>query len=194
LAYWQLHIWPTTRPFYKLDTYAYETRFMEPLSTVGAVARRELLLSRHLFAYDWFAPTVRWAAPRKVVMQTESLGSLETWGRAALVLWSALLLLSVYLLFRYRLYRRTAPLGLLLCLLFNIALHTKYGDDLFLYSCNTCFLILALVALCTMELRLTLRRALAFDLALLLLLSCEILNNQVFVRRLWSVYTQHVLF
>lgn len=199
LAALQFHIWPTTRPFYWVKTLEYETRFMDPLSTVGAVANRELLLSRHLLAYDWFAPTLRWAEARKadalrVVMQTESLGTIQGWGRPALVIWSALLILSAYLLVRHRLYRRALPLGLLLCLLYNIGLHTKYGDDLFLYSCNTCFLILALVALCTNELRLNTRWALAFDFALLLLLSCEVMNNHLFVIRLWSIYTKPALF
>ncbi len=194
LAALQLYIWPTTRPFYWVKTFEYEKRFMDPLSTVGAVANRELLLSRHLLAYDWFAPNLRWLEARKVVMQTGSLATIQGWGMAGLVIWSALLILSAYLLIRHRLYRRALPLGLLLCLLYNIGLHTKYGDDLFLYSCNTCFLILALVALCTNELRLNTRRALAFDFALLLLFGCEVMNNHLFVLRLWSIYTQPALF
>jgi hypothetical protein len=190
----QLRIWPTTRPFYEVKKFEYETRFMDPLSTVGAVVNRELLLSRHLFAYDWIAPNLRWATPRNVVMQSGSLGTIQGSGRVALVIWSALLLLSGYLFVRHRLYWRALPLGLAACLLFNVVLHTKYGDDLFLYACNTCFLILALVALCTLELRLTSRRALAFDLLLLLLLSCEVINNHLFVTRLWSIYSFPILF
>jgi hypothetical protein len=194
LAALQLNIWPTTRPFYRVKTFNYETRFMDPLTTLGAGVKRELLLGRHVFAYDWMAPNLRWSSPRTVVMQTESLGTIQSWGRGALVIWSALLLLSGFLFVRHRLYARALPVGLVLCLLFNLALHTKYGDDLFLYSCNTCFLMLALVALCSEELRLTARRALAFDRMLLLLLSCEIANNQLFVRRLWSVYSLPILF
>lgn len=194
LAALQLKIWPTTRPFYHVKTFNYEARFMDPLTTVGAVVNRELLLGRHLFAYDWMAPNLRWSSPRTVVMQSGSLGTIEGWGRGALVIWFPLLLLSGFLFVRHRLYQRALPLGLVLCLLFNVGLHTKYGDDLFLYSCNTCFLILALVALCTMELRLVSRRALAFDLMLLLLLGCQIANNQMFVRRLWSIYSLPILF
>ena len=189
LALAQKLIWPKSVLFFGPSTYAGESRFIKMPLSPHDIVRREKLLLRHVLAFDWFAPDLLSATEEKrmTTFDARSLAAIRGSGRAALAIWFVLLGASFYGFLRFRLYTRPIPLGLSLCLLFNLLLHSLYGDDLFLYSCNTCFLLLAFVALCTSEVRLSAFQNRAADLGLLILLALEIANNQRFVLEIVSI-------
>ncbi len=187
LAWAQKRIWPSTRPFYLVQTYRAEERFMDKPQTAADVVSRETLLLRHVFAYDWFAPRLEAYEGRRYRFQSGSLATIPLPGEIALAGWFVLLLASGWLFFRRQLYRQAVPLGLSLCLLFNLFLHTLYGDDLFLYACNTCFLVLSLVALAWRAGELSAPQNRWLDAGLAALLLLELANNQQFIATICTV-------
>ncbi|MEA3211040.1 MAG: hypothetical protein QOE70_4097 [Chthoniobacter sp.] len=191
LALVQKLVWQETTLFFDPAAYAGESRFVKVPDARRKGSEREFLLLRHVFAFDWFAPQLHSASTRKreieVRFEVDSLADLGASGRAGVALWFALLLASGYLFISRRLYTQPVSLGLFLGILFNLALHSLYGDDLFLYACNTCFLVIAWAALCTSEARLSTWQNRAVDLGLLMLAAMQIANNAQFVSSLVSL-------
>lgn len=104
--------------------------------------------------------------PIRMSVQMSSPGSGSVWGSIAVVLWIALLSLGLWGLFSTRKHLRLrVVLGL--TILGQLALHTVYGNETFLYTLNFLPLLVVLAALST----LTRARLLALVLAGMLVLS-----------------------
>lgn len=109
--------------------------------------------------------------PIRMSVQMSSPGSGSVWGTIAVVLWIALLSLGLWGLFSTRKHLRLrVVLGL--TILGQLALHTVYGNETFLYTLNFLPLLVVLAALST----LTRARLLALVLAGMLVLSAG-MNN-----------------
>lgn len=187
LALAQRAIWPTTVLFFQPKALSDENRFEHRFKTVARMAGRESSLVRHIFIFDFFAPKTVVSRPHTVrqgvLMRSGSMAYLPSWGKVAAVLWVALLAAALIQAVKSRLVKQPMMVGLVLCVLFNFFLHTIYGDDLFLYSCNTCFCLVAWTVLGLSERR-TPRFALIVDLVLLALVSAEVVNNVRFMKML----------
>jgi hypothetical protein len=185
LALTQKAIWPRSALFFLPELFAGESRFESDHSTLHKVKLREAGLLRYIFVYDFFAPKtyVNRATPFRpaVQMRARSLASLPSWGKVAAGLWLALLLAALWRTVTSQHWRQPLMLGLVLCVLYNFFLHTLYGDDLFLYSCNTCFCLIAWMIFGVSDWN-TPRVATIIDLILLALLSAELVNNVRFVK------------
>jgi hypothetical protein len=190
LALVQKQIWPTSDLFFRPAALEREKGFASDRRTWQLVVQRETLLLRYVFIFDFIAPKtyINTEKPKRPALQiaTQSLRALPGWGRLAAALWSGFLLAAVWLALKYNLHRRAVMLGLLLCIMANLILHTLYGDDLFLYSCNTCFTVLACVLLCLNEVRPG-RLVLLVDAVLLVLVVAEAVNNTSFVKALLTM-------
>jgi hypothetical protein len=187
LALVQKQIWPKSDLFFRPAALEREKGFESDRRTWQLVAQREALLLRYVLIFDFIAPEtyLNNEKPTRPALQisTKSLNALPAWGRVAAGIWSGLMLCGVWLTAKYRLYRRAVVLGLLLCILDNLFLHTLYGDDMFLYSCNTCFTVLAWALLCLSEVK-NRRLVILIDSLLLLLVVVEAINNMNFANAL----------
>jgi hypothetical protein len=187
LALLQKQIWPTSDLFFRPTALEREKGFASDRRTWQLVLQREALLLRYVLIFDFVAPKTyinKEKANRPALqISSKSLNALPASGRLAAGIWSALMLWGVWLTAKYKLYRRAVMLGLLLCILDNLFLHTFYGDDLFLYSCNTCFTVLAWVLLCLTEVK-ERRLVILVDSLLFVLVLAEAINNIGFVKAL----------
>ncbi len=191
LALAQLAIWPTSALFFSPAAYRGESRFVKAPSASRHFAHREAKLLRHVFGYDWFAPALKKVSDHKrgyvMELQGERLRAATLPGNVALILWLALLGGSVWGALHGRLHRLPIFAALAVCLLFNQVLHTVYGDDFFLYGCNSCFVLLAMVAMATREVRCWRCGDEWLDLGFLLLLTLQVANNWGFVAGLLAL-------
>ncbi|HEV7406590.1 MAG TPA: hypothetical protein VGO11_26805 [Chthoniobacteraceae bacterium] len=188
LALVQRAIWPSCQVFFERSRVVEsESRFTSDHHNLAKVLEREGALLRYVFVYDFFAPTtyVEKTSTGKPTLHihSNSLSHITLAGRAAIGLWFALLLGALWRTAKSPALRKPLFIGLILCVAYNFFLHTLYGDDLFLYSCNTCFLVVAWMILCVSDGN-TPRLAKIIDLMLLLLVSAEVLNNFHFVKAL----------
>jgi hypothetical protein len=187
LALVQKAIWPTCQLFFGNRVVESEGRFTSDHHSIAKVLEREGELLRHIFVYDFFAPTtyIDRTDPSKPALEfhARSLSHFTVWGKVAAGLWLALLLIAAWRTATSPRTRTPLLIGLVLCVLYNSLLHTLYGDDLFLYSCNTCFFVLAWMILCVSEGN-TPRVANIIDLVLVGLVSVELMNNVHFIKAL----------
>ncbi|HEV7402166.1 MAG TPA: hypothetical protein VGO11_04535 [Chthoniobacteraceae bacterium] len=193
LALVQKQIWPGSDLFFRPAALKREEGFESDRRTWQLVGQREALLLRYVLVFDFIAPKtyINKEKPTRPALQisTKSLTALPAWGRVAAVIWGGLMLCAVWLTAKNKLYRQPVILGLLLCILDNLILHTLYGDDLFLYSCNTCFTMAAwvLLSLCAVKQP---RLTILIDSLLLVLVVAEAMNNVSFVKAI--VAMRHV--
>jgi hypothetical protein len=192
LAAAQKLIWPQSALFFVPASYAGESRFIKPPEPQRRLLDRELKLLRHVFTYDWFAPPTDVTPERKreirVRMDSKNLWATAPSGRAATLLWLGILTVTATAAFRAKLQAHPLFAGAALSLLFNLGLHTVYGDDFFLYGCNTNFLLITLVGLAGQSLAGERNRVAALlDVSLAALVICEIANNWGFVSTLVSL-------
>jgi hypothetical protein len=187
LALVQKKIWPECVLFFQPEGLVGESRFSPDHSTLGKVKQREALLLKFVFMYDFFAPetyiSMAFRSGPMVQMQTKSLADMPSWGKVATGLWFALLLAALWRSATSRWAGRPLLVGLLLCIIYNLFLHTLYGDDLFLYSCNTCFCLVAWMIINVSEWK-SPRVINLVDLTLLVLACAELLNNIRFAKAL----------
>ena len=188
LAYAQKAIWPGSALFFQRQVvFESERRFTPDLSTFGKVLEREGALLRYVFVYDFFAPqTYLDKSPDQragLQIHARSLSYLPLPGKLATGLWLALGLGAVWRMATSRAARSPLLIGLVLCLLYNLFLHTLYGDDLFLYSCNSCFSLVAWVVVCVSAWK-TPRFTNLIDWTLLVLVSAEVMSNVRFAQAL----------
>ena len=187
LALVQRAIWPTSVLFFQPKELVGEKRFEPRFNTFAKVVARESLLVRQIFVFDFFAPTTfvhKPNTPRQgVLMHSDSLADVPSWGKVALALWLALLATALIQAVQSRFIKRPMMVALVLFVLYDFFLHTLYGDNLFLYSCNSCFCLVAWTVLGLSERR-TPRFALAVDVGLLALVGAEVMNNLLFMKML----------
>lgn len=196
LAMVQQKIWPTSDLFYRPAdperpaALEREKGFAADLRTPRLVWQRETLLLRYVLAFDFIAPKsyINNEKANRPALQiaTKSFSSLTALGRVGAIIWAGLMLWGIWATVKYKLYRQPVMLGLLLCVVDNLFLHTLYGDDLFLYSCNTCFTIVAwvLVGLATMKER---RLVMIVDGLMFVLVIATAINNISFVKAILSM-------
>jgi hypothetical protein len=188
LSYVQKAIWPTSALFFQPQLVATsEKRFTPDYSTVSKVLQREGSLLRYVFVYDFFAPKtyVDRAIQTRAALQmhNRSLAYIPMWGKVATGLWLILLLGALWRTASSPSARRPLPIGLILCVLYNLFLHTLYGDDLFLYSCNSCFCLVAWMVLSVSDWK-TPCLATIIDWTLSVLVAFEAVNNVFFAKAL----------
>lgn len=186
LALVQRQIWPGSLLFFLPTSLVGESRFQPDHRTITKVVHRDAALLRYVLVFDFFAPKTYIASPESkpaIQIYTKTLKYLPRAGKNAAALWGVFLLAGVWLTFTHRLYRSPVILGLMLCILYNLVLHTLYGDDLFLYSCNTCFTLVAWVVLSLSTVN-SQRVALLADFGLLVVVVAEIVNNVSFAETL----------
>jgi hypothetical protein len=187
LTFVQKAIWPSCALFFESKVVESEGRFTSDHHNLARVLEREGALLRYVFVYDFFAPNtyIDKSDPAKAALQFHagSLSHLSLWGKLAMGGWLALLLGAAWRMATSRPARSPLLIGLVLCVLYNFFLHTLYGDDLFLYSCNTCFFVVAWMILCISHGN-TPRLACIIDVVLLALVSAELMNNIHFVKAL----------
>jgi hypothetical protein len=167
---------------------------MPPHHNLEELVQRDAALLRYVFVYDFFAPKTYVARePGKrpaLQIRSKSLSYLTAGGKVAAGLWFAALAAALWMTIRRRLVARPIILGLLLCTLWSLVLHTLYGDDLFLYSCNTVFSVLAWIILCLSEWKKP-RAEVLIDGALALLVVLAAINNFFFAKALVSMRMMH---
>ena len=183
----QKAIWPGSALFFQRVVVESERRFTPDLSTCAKVLQREGSLLRYVFVYDFFAPqTYIDKSPDKragLQIHARSLSYIPLAGKFATGLWLALVLSALWRMATSRAARSPLLIGLVFCLLYNLFLHTLYGDDLFLYSCNSCFCLVAWVILCVSDWK-TPRLTRMIDGTLLVLVSAEVVSNIRFAQAL----------
>jgi hypothetical protein len=136
-----------------------------------------LQVFKNFVSHTMVMPTInvieKFTPTEKVLsIQSSAPGSGSFWGILAVVLWPVLLGLGLWGLFSIRQHSQLRSV-LALTLLGQLALHTLYGDETFLYSLHFAPLLVVLAALST----LTLARPLALVLAGILVLSAGINNG-----------------
>ena len=188
LAEVQQHFWSRSALFFAPHTYAGESRFFNAPTSVRRIALREDRLFTHVFGLDWFGSALATIPKRDGTMTIRIEKDLQwPWRGSATVgvcLWVCLLIVALASFVRHRLYAQPLSAALAAGVLSQLALHTLYGDDLFLYGCNTCFPLIAWLAMCMSPLAHLRRITLGIDAALFITLALEIANNCQFVAKL----------
>lgn len=192
LTFVQRAMCPASPFFFVPANLAGESRFTPKDRTLTGTVVREQKLLRHVFVFDLFAPKVfihKYGTARQALqMPGKSLALLSKTGKGAAMLWVSLLLAALWIATWRGLVKRPLFIGLIVCLVYNFVLHSAYGDDLFLYSCNSTFALLALVLCALSEIR-NPRWVMALDLLLALLVIAEGANNFRFFKALTSMHT-----
>jgi hypothetical protein len=187
-------IYPSSVPFFLPDAYQEDLRYLAPLDEPGALAERATRLLAHLFLYNLVAPAphvwrtttregpwVSFDAPAEPMSDPLFLIASGVW--LFLLLWGL-----------QRFLTRNDPWrpiqnSLAVCLLLNFFLHLVYGNDLFLYSANWTFLLVAWAALSLHPIEHAGGTAQRLrDMLLVSFLMLEVLNNGRFLGRLLQIY------
>lgn len=143
------YIFPNTNLFLNLSS---EAKFITtplsggPFHVAGAFFYHSLIMP----AIHWIAnpyPDIAGSVwPVIMSVQNSALGSAGPWGRVAVVLWTALLMIGVWALFFLKEQRKLRlVVGLLLS--GQLGLHIFYGEETFLYSLDFVILLVLLAAL-----------------------------------------------
>ena len=149
LTYLHAYIYPASKLFFLVPDVQNEDKFFLDIFLMQdwMIRGRILYLIRTLFFYSVVAP--------KVFILTEEVGSTipefrfykispgifhqtdyDGMGQVLIIVWASILAVSG-LVFLWKLLRERKlelPVALILCLLFNFAVHVNYGQELFLYS------------------------------------------------------------
>lgn len=192
LAWLQQAIYPTSQPFYDLAILRAEDRYSANVNTPERVYERAYVMGRTVALYSTVAPRplalteevgchfpcFKTYKPKYGPDLITSYAGFGSWLARA---WFVVLILA-FGLFAWKFIRspRSAALeaGLLLCILFNFAMHVAYGDDPMLYSPDWTYALVFFVAL-------AFRDAAAqkwFQAAALVFLSALMVNNWTFLR------------
>lgn len=194
LAAVQKRMYPDSVPFYARGSFSEEPSYVQ-IPRGAAAAERVRDLAAHLFLFNLAAPEVAVGKPsaRFPVTTFAPLGfdRLRPAGRVHAVLWAGLLGLAAYrLAHRSRPTRQSgaaaqpgspllAPLGG--WILFNAALHVIYGEDLFLYSEQWTFAVIAFIAL-------VLGPCPRLSIVLAALIGAQVLANTALIADLFRIY------
>jgi hypothetical protein len=150
LAALQKRIYPDSVPFYARGSFSEEPTSVK-VPRGAAAAERARDVAAHVLLFNLAAPEVAVGKPSARFPVTTfaplSLDHLRASGRVHAVLWLGLIGLAAFRLVRGPESRPPllAPLGG--WILFNAGLHLVYGEDLFLYTEQWTFAVVALVAL-----------------------------------------------
>lgn len=161
LTYLHAYIYPASKIFFLVPDVQNEEKFFLDIFLMQdwMIRGRILYLIRTLFFYSVIAP--------KVFILTEEVGATipefrfykispgifhqtdyDGMGQVLIVVWALVLAVSG-LVFLWRLIRERKlelPFALVLCLLFNFAIHVNYGQELFLYSPDWTYALVLFVA------------------------------------------------
>jgi hypothetical protein len=176
-------VYPEAHPyFFDLKSYEGEGHNQFPMTL-----QRANLLARVMFLHSFVAPD-------PLVRQEEDIPFLKVWmfrasikkdpmliaryesdlGRALVTAWIVLMTLGAALFLKnIRRQDNRLPLTFVLILLFNFALHLRYGKDVFLYSANWTYAVVLFLALAWGEL--AAKRW--FQIALLVFIALMLANN-----------------
>ncbi len=118
------------------------------------------------------------------------LSEYQTWpGTALAFFWLGLLLLGGFLFLKnLKTNDDRFPFAFILILLFNFALHLRYGKDLFLYSANWTYALLLLLALSWKELAETRW----FQVILMVFISLLLVNNSRLILTMLGTSSLHI--
>lgn len=188
----QKWIWPDTRLFFIPDIYAEEVEFMRLPGNASAAIRRLFELLTNMFVFNIAAPMPLLDPDDKFVplrLGLESLSSYSLLGWLALSGWMLLIILSFYLI----IIRRHGQYGwfqagILVCLLFNLAIHMVYGDDYFLYTVNWTFPLLAIVASSLAAANKSKVMRLTVNTLMTLMVTAVVFNNAIFINDISSYF------
>ncbi len=192
LAWLQHAMYPTSQPFYDLAILRAEDRYSANVNTPERVYERAYVMGRTVTLYSI-------VGPRPLALTTEigcdfpcfktykpkygpdlitSYAGFGSWLTRA---WFVILILA-FGLFAWKFIKspKTSALevGLLLCILFNFAMHVAYGDDPMLYSPDWTYALVFFVALSFQPFA----DKKWFQAAGLLFLSALMVNNWTFLR------------
>ena len=184
LAALQKRLYPDSVPFYSRGSLSEEPAYVQVPAGAAATARARDVTA-HLVLFNLAAPelAVTKAAARFPVTTFVplGLGSLRPAGWVHAALWLGLIGLAGFRLARATEGRSPllAPLGLWIA--FNAALHLVYGEDLFLYTEQWTFAVVALVALALGSLP-------RLPYALTAVVAAQLVANGSFLADLASIY------
>lgn len=188
-AWW----YPRARLFFGPAALREEAQYVFLPENASALAARAGDVAANGFIFNLAAPTLRIDKVGRRYPRTSfsrpSPTALRPTGVAHGVLWTALLWTAVACGARHGLHRHAAVQALLGGVAFHLALHSAYGETLFLYSCHWTFAVVASAAL-------AIERGLAAQpgwsgrvaLALGALVGLQAANNAAFLYELYSIY------
>jgi hypothetical protein len=184
LAAVQKRLYPDSIPFYSRGSLSEEPAYVQ-VPAGAAFAGRAAGVAAHLFLFNLAAPEVLVSkADARFPVTTfapAAPGSLRLAGGVHAVLWLGLLALAGSRMARGTGGRSPLLAPLALWTLFNAALHLVYGEDLFLYTGQWTFAVLALAALAIGPHR-------RLPIALAALIAAQLVANSAFVADLARIY------
>jgi hypothetical protein len=185
--------YPRARLFFGPAALREEAQYVFLPESASALAARAADVVANAFVFNLAAPALQVdkAGHRypKTSFPPPSPAALRPTGVAHGLLWSALLWAAAACGARHALHRHAAVQALLGGVAFHLALHSVYGEALFLYSCHWTFGVLASAAL-AIERGLVAqpawtRRA---TVVLVALAALQAANNAAFLYELYSIY------
>jgi hypothetical protein len=191
-------VYPESQPYF-FDLKSYEG---EGHNQFPPTIQRANLLARVMFLHSF-------VAPEPLVREEEDIPFLKVWmfrasikkdpmligryetrlGRALVTAWIAFMALGAVLFLKnIRRQDNRFFLTFILILLFNFALHMRYGKDVFLYSTNWTYAIVLFLALAWKELA----EKRWFQISLLVFIALMLVNNSQLIFTMLSTSALHI--
>jgi hypothetical protein len=177
-------LYPNSEPFFSVSNLALEKRFIQDNAgpSTSGLAERSILAASNMLVFNAVAPQPylslrREGLPRFNFFQW-SIKDYAWFGFPALFAWLALFGLALISIVQRKVQNPSFVLGLLLCLIYNLALHSAYGSKPFLYSAHWTYALYLIMGLGWQPLA----GKRWFQVSLFIMGGLQIMNN------LWFIY------